>query len=273
MAASVSIALRTPTLPPAQHTNCYLVGRRDAVVIDPGAGQQGELERLRQLLWRHRGTGGGIQLVVVTHHHRDHVGGAAAVADELGVPLAGHPETLDRLPQTARQLRRLLEGDRLEVDPGVPLQVLYTPGHAPGHVCLFDPQERSIFAGDMVAGVGTVLIDPTDGDMAIYLDSLRRLAGLDPVWIHPGHGPTLEDGREVIEELLRHRLWREERVFDALEAGPTDLLAITAAAYAELSVMLWPLASRSAEAHLRKLEREGRARRSSEGWTITESRR
>ena len=112
------------------------------------------------------------------------------------------------------------------------------------------------------------MIDPGDGDMAVYLDSLRRLCRLSELhWILPGHGPAIPF--ESIQQVVDHRLWRESRVLESLRQGPFDLQAITCAAYEDVPPITWPLASRSVLAHLIKLEREGVVTRQGQGWGLT----
>lgn len=268
----VQLALRTPTLPPADRTNCHVVGHHDAIVVDPGSTFRPELDRLLAYLWERRGRAGGVQAVVVTHHHGDHVGGASRLARELGVPLAAHRETLARLPAPPPQALALEDGQRLRTDPQLELVCLHTPGHAPGHLCLFEPVRRILVGGDMVPGAGTTLVNPPEGEMAAYLASLERLAALRPAMILPGHGPALEDGTAAVRRLVAHRLWREGRVLAALSPSRSgeDLWTVTLRAYAEIPAWLLPLASRSTLAHLIKLEQEGRAQRvSADRWTNT----
>jgi glyoxylase-like metal-dependent hydrolase (beta-lactamase superfamily II) len=255
-------------LPPATHTNCYVVGEDEALVVDPGSPFPGEMDRLRRVCWHLRGTGGNIQAVLLTHHHRDHVGGAARVALDLGVPIAAHPLTLERLslPPRARgiSLLSLVEGHCFRVDPDRHLEVHHTPGHAAGHLCLFDPRGQVLLSGDMVPGEGTTVIDPPEGDMALYLDSLARLRRLEPAIILPAHGPPLAQGAAAIRRLMLHRRWREHRVLQALSEIPQDLYQITGAVYSDVSPLRWPLASRSTLAHLIKLEHDGAAVRTAD---------
>jgi ribonuclease/clavin/mitogillin len=268
----VQLALRTPTLPPAHRTNCYVVGHHDAIVVDPGSSFRPELNRLLAYLWERRGKGDGLQAVVVTHHHGDHVGGAVRLARELDLPLAAHPETLARLSAQTVRTQALVDGQRLRTDPQLELVCLHTPGHTPGHLCLFELARRILVGGDMVPGDGTTLVNPPDGDMVAYLASLERLVALRPAMILPGHGPTLEDGTAAVKRLVAHRLWREGRVLAALRPSwsEQDLWTVTLRAYEEIPAWLLPLASRSALAHLIKLEREGRAHQVSTGrWTVT----
>lgn len=253
----LAIPLRTPTLPPATHTTCHLLGHERALLVDPGSPYPGELARLRPTLHRLLGSGGALASILLTHHHRDHTGGALELARELRIPVAAHAETLARVPLGGVERLALAEGTRLELEPGLALEVLHTPGHAPGHLCLFEPRARVLLGGDMVPGIGTTLVAPPEGEMTAYLASLERLRALDPALILPAHGPPIEGGAQAIERLITHRRWREQRVADALRLEPRDALAIALEAYAELAPWQAGLALRSTLAHLAKLEHEG----------------
>lgn len=254
------IALETPTLPPATQTNAYVLGERDALLVEPASPHRSEQRRLIEAL---ADAGSRIRAIVVTHHHADHVGAVEAVRTALEVPVWAHPETAARLPFPVD--RHLGEGDVVETDGGS-WRVLHTPGHAPGHVCLSSP-DGVVVAGDMVAGVGTVVIDPNDdGDMAAYLESLGRLRGLARLLL-PAHGPLIEDAAERLDGYIAHRRARETRVLGAVrDVGTGELSAILARAYDDTPRALWPLALRSLEAHLRKLEKEGLVERLGSFW-------
>ena len=124
-----------------------------------------------------------------------------------------------------------------------------------------------MMAGDLVATWGTILIDPSEGDMGAYIASLRRVRALAPRVLLPAHGGAIVAVRTKLEAYIAHRLWREERVCEALRtragARPAELVEI---AYADVAPALYPLAERSLLAHLAKLETEGRARRRGRGW-------
>jgi glyoxylase-like metal-dependent hydrolase (beta-lactamase superfamily II) len=237
-----------------------------------------EDEQREWLAWARAFAGQGRRAVAIllTHHHLDHVGGADVFARELGLPVWAHRRTADLLPDLPVD-RFLEDGEDLVLDGEVPARwrVLHTPGHAVGHVCLHEEAEGIVIAGDMVASVGTILIAPGEGDMAEYLAQLGRLAGLDAAVALPAHGEPIAaaSGGPTPTELFRHyvahRLAREAKVVAALAGvGPEGaaLSALLPVVYADTPVVAWPLAEMSLEAHLLKLEQEGRARRAAEGW-------
>jgi endoribonuclease LACTB2 len=254
------LALRTPTLPPAAHTNVYLVGPADGpvAVVDPGspyADQQAVLDRYLEAV--------PIALVVLTHHHGDHVGGAVALATRWNVPIAAHPAT-------ARRLAGRVPVTQLVDDGAVVhgMTAVHTPGHAEGHLCF--EVGGALIAGDMVAGVGTILIDPSEGDMALYLASLERMGERGQRTLLPAHGPAIIDGQSKLAEYLAHRRMREQRVLAALPPGGgagASIGELVAIAYDDTPQLLWPLAERSLLAHLIKLRNEGRAQESAGRWS------
>jgi len=260
------LPLRTPTLPPATRTNCYIVGEASrAVAIDPATPYADEQARLDAYL-----TAEGIRLeaVVLTHHHVDHVGDAARLSARHGVPVLAHRETAARVAGRVQVSRTLDDGERLDVGPKG-LRALFTPGHAPGHLCFVDAAAGAIVAGDMVASVGTIIIEPDDaGDMRQYLDSLRLLRGevdAGATTLLPAHGPPIADGGARLDFYVAHRLQREARVAAALGDAPATPAELVPAAYPDVAAALYPLAARSLLAHLYKLEHEGRARRHADG--------
>jgi glyoxylase-like metal-dependent hydrolase (beta-lactamase superfamily II)/8-oxo-dGTP pyrophosphatase MutT (NUDIX family) len=258
--------MKTRPLPPATHTNAYLVGESEMALIDPGSGEAAELESLFALIEALRAEGRRLKLVLLTHSHADHVGGVKAVRERYRVPVAAHAET-------AKQLRvdlALADGDWIPLLPGAGdwnLRALHTPGHTRGHLCFHHPRTRSLFTGDHITGgQGTVIIDPPDGDMAAYLASLERLLSEPVETLFPGHGAPQGAAERRIRWLIEHRRHREAQVLAALGPASATLRELVERAYADTPPTLWPYAERSLLAHLLKLEAEGRALREGECW-------
>ena len=255
-------AARTPTLPPATHTNSYALGSREVLLVEPATPYADERRAWVEWVRAMPATGRVPVAIVVTHHHVDHVGGAAFLSKELGIPLWAHAETASRLDAPVDRL--LAEGDVLDLDGPLPerWRGLHTPGHAPGHVCLFEENERVVVVGDMVATVGTILIAPGDGHMATYLAQLERLAALDAAVALPAHGEPIETPATLFRHYVAHRLLREGKVARALDGfGERGATAseLVSTAYDDTPPHVWPIAMISVEAHLEKLVEEGRA--------------
>ncbi len=257
------VALRTPTLPPATHTNLYLVGPEHGpvAVVDPGSPYPAEQAALVALLH-----GIEVSVVLLTHHHGDHVGGAVALAQARRVPIAAHAETARLLGARIPVTQVLADGER-----AYGAEAIFTPGHAAGHLCF--AVGDAVIAGDMVAGIGSILIDPDEGDMATYLASLERLLARGEHALLPAHGPMIADGPAKLREYLAHRRMREARVVDALAGSTAQPLGeLVATVYADTPRALWRLAERSLLAHLHKLAREGKARDVGGGaWAVAAS--
>ncbi|MEE2836652.1 MAG: MBL fold metallo-hydrolase [Myxococcota bacterium] len=276
------LPLVTPTLPPATHTNCCFVrGGGELYVVDPAPTDPEE----RMLLWRSlqdlSAEGGALAGVILTHLHHDHLGAAAWLAERAQVPILASEQTRldlasglgggmsaggyrsDALPVVTHDL---CDGDLIAGD----WRIVATPGHARGHICLWHERTGSLIAGDMIASGSTILIEPEQGDMGLYLQSLERLAALEPRLIVPSHGLPLARGREALLGLRDHRLKREQKTLEALEATePAERAALVGHVYDDTPSFLWPLAELSLQSHLEKLEREGRVRRSVDGqWSV-----
>jgi glyoxylase-like metal-dependent hydrolase (beta-lactamase superfamily II) len=256
--------LETQTLPPAAHTNCYVLGNGELLIVDPGASEVRQYARLLALIAGHKAEGKRPVAVLLTHHHQDHVGGAKAVKERLGIPLWCHERTADRLDFAADRLLKDGEVISLAGLPAMKWRVLHTPGHARGHVCLVDEASRAAVVGDMVAGVGTIVIDPPEGDMTDYLAQLARLKELPVGALYPAHGPPVPDGPAKLDEYLHHRAMREKRVLQSLAKNGSTLREVVAKAYDDTPDFLHPVAERSAFAILLKLVRDGKVHRDEE---------
>ncbi|RKH34549.1 MBL fold metallo-hydrolase [Corallococcus sicarius] len=260
------VALETPTLPPATHTNAYVLGTGDLLVVDPGSSDVKQYAKLLSLVAGLKAEGMRPVAVVLTHHHGDHVGGALAVKERLGIPLWCHARTADRLDFPVERL--LEDGEVLELDGPLPQRwrVLHTPGHAQGHLCLVDFRSKAAVVGDMVASVGSIVIDPPEGNMVDYLAQLMRLRDWPVTTLYPAHGAPVPDGPGKLNEYLRHRAQREAIILEAVPATGATLAEVVATAYADTPPLLHPVAERSALATLEKLVAEGRVREESFTW-------
>ncbi len=263
----VRLPLPTPTLPPATATNHYLVGWRPLVVVDPSAPAARDQRRLRAAVQAAIACGAEPAALLLTHHHNDHAGAAQALRELLDLPVWAHPKTADLLAGKVAIDRSIDEGQEVARNAdGAPWYALFTPGHAPGHLALHQPASGQVVAGDLVAGEGTILIDPADGDMGLYLQSLARLEALAPTSLAPAHGPVLRDAVAVLQYYQRHRRAREVAIANALTDAPQDSADLLPVAYADVSRLAWPLALRSMTSHLLHLQRQGQARRVGDKW-------
>jgi glyoxylase-like metal-dependent hydrolase (beta-lactamase superfamily II) len=246
-----------PGLMTGPGTNTYVVGDRDPILIDTGAGEPGYVPLLAEYL-RARGWARPSR-VLLTHRHRDHLGGVAHLRERFpGLPVAKMIHGDRGLPDDIADLR---DGTGVAVE-GATLIAVHTPGHASDHLCYYLPEEAAVFTGDVVLGGSTTVIPEEDGDLADYMDSLRRLLALGVRRIYPAHGPVIDDARGRIEEYIAHRLLRERQILRVLEAGAFTIPAMVEVIYAEVDRRLHGMAGQSVHAHLKKLAREGRVRES-----------
>lgn len=252
---------RTPTLPPATHTNSYALGARDVLLVEPATPYADEQRAWIEWARALPSAGRRPVAILLTHHHVDHVSGADVLSRELALPLWAHADTASRVD--VRIDRTLTEGDAIDLAAPEPSRwrVLHTPGHAPGHVCLHDEDEGTLVVGDMVASVGTILIAPGDGDMAVYLAQLERLASLGARLALPAHGEPIDAPTALFRHYVAHRLGREGKVLAAVAArGPEGATAeeLVTTAYDDVPPTTWPVALLSLQSHLAKLVDEGR---------------
>lgn len=263
------VPLRTPTLPPATHTNAYILGDQHLVVVDPGSPYPDEQTRLMTYL-RHleQTLGAQVQEIWLTHHHRDHIGGVAQLREQLGVPVAAHPKTAAALQDTLLVERTLEDGDvrQLPRQQGAPAEwvALHTPGHTAGHLCFYERTRHTLLSGDVVLGLGTVLVAPPEGNMQQYMATLERLNQLPLGFVFPAHGPPIAAGHHKIETYIAHRTMRENAILDA-SGTPHTPRQITRQVYVDVDPQALPLAEMNVRAHLEKLMAEGRVEQDAAG--------
>jgi glyoxylase-like metal-dependent hydrolase (beta-lactamase superfamily II) len=151
---------------------------------------------------------------------------------------------------------------------GATLRAVFTPGHAPDHLCYLLVEEKALFTGDVVLGAGTTIIPDDTGDLGLYMDSLRRLLELDVETIYPAHGDVIRDAKKKIREYIAHRELRERQVLGALQEGPREVIEIVKQIYTDVPEFLYPAASQSMRSHLRKLKKEGRVVEHENRWRL-----
>jgi hydroxyacylglutathione hydrolase len=236
-------------------TNTYLVGDRAPVLIDTGAGVPGWMPLLETYMaergWRKPAR------VLLTHRHKDHLGGVKDLLTQYpGTPVSKMIHKDTDLPAGITDLR---DGQRIEAD-GVTLVPVHTPGHASDHLCYYVPETKSLFTGDLVLGGSTTVIPDEDGDLALYMDSLRRIQRLDVTTIYPAHGPVITNAKALIKEYIAHRLEREKQILAAVGDGKRTIPEMVKVIYAAVPEALHGYAGQSVHSHLKKLKAEKRVK-------------
>lgn len=226
-------------------TNTYIYGADPCAVIDPGPDDAGHLEAIRAAAEER----GGIGVILLTHSHGDHSDGAPALVIAAVEAAAVGGEGAARRPEV------VLPTDGEEPFPG--LRALATPGHAADHVCLMT-DDGVCFSGDLVLGEGSTFVPPDGGSLSAYMESLRRVQAEPVELICPGHGPWIEDPAAKLSEYIEHREMRERRLVAALERGERSRETLLAEAWEDVPSNLRPAAALVMEAHLQKLDTEGR---------------
>jgi glyoxylase-like metal-dependent hydrolase (beta-lactamase superfamily II) len=238
-------------------TNTYLIDMPDGVaVLDPGP--EAHPEHIEAIL---RAVGANLALILVSHTHRDHIGAVAALQQATGAPTAGFGVSG---AATFEADIKLAHGDAIGG-----ITAIHTPGHASDHLCFALPARDGtavLFSADHVMSWSTSVVSPPDGDMADYFASLRLLLGRADDTFLPGHGPPLPQPRNLVREMLTHRMMRERAIQRKLDHGPANTFVLMNTLYAQLHPRLRRAAERNVLAHLLKLEREGKVRRDGELW-------
>jgi glyoxylase-like metal-dependent hydrolase (beta-lactamase superfamily II) len=253
-----------PSIMTGPGTNTIILGggAQGALVIDPAVDDSAYLDAVVQA----GAERGGIGRILITHGHPDHMGGAVALRDRLGVYI--YAFSRQGVPVADEEIT----GGTIFPAGEDTLQAIHTPGHRFDHLCFLLQKRRTLFAGDLISGITTNVIAPPDGDMLDYINSLTRLQEIEIAEIVPAHGPIIADGQAKIAEYIDHRMLREQQVLQALEELPpgATIPELVPLIYQDVDPKLHPIAAWTVEAHLLKLEREGLVERQDGGWVLIE---
>lgn len=265
----ICFPVRTPTKPPATHTNSYIIGSRELVILDPASPYEEEQAALASCVDDLLKEGRTIREIILTHLHPDHVGGVDALTKHLGgrVPVAAHALTAEALRGSVHVDRFIEDGELIELagESPITLRAMHTPGHARGHLCFYEERTGTLVTGDNIVGLGSVLIDPPEGNMRDYFASLERMSALPLLSVLFGaHGPAIGNPRAKIAEYIAHRREREENILQAVRAGATTPQEIVARVYTDVSPKAHAMAERAVIAHLEKLQADNLVTRTSD---------
>ena len=196
------------------------------MVVDPAANTEKNQKILIERLSEFQPSA-----VFLTHHHHDHIGSATLLREHFDIPIIAHKLT-DELVHFPVD-KQVDEGHHF-THGGDTWTAIHTPGHAPGHLCLISNADQSLIAGDMVAGEGTILINPSEGSIREYIHSLHRLRTFAPSRLLPAHGGALDNADELLQEYISHRKNRLMQIWKHLSETPQSSLDLAARIYTEL---------------------------------------
>ena len=253
-------------------TQTYLVGNgNELAVIDPGPDEPEHLAALLAAIGRAK-----VVAIACTHTHRDHSPAAAPLAKETGAPIvgcaplvveSGEPRIDAPFDRDYRPDRVLADGEQLAGE-GWTLTAVATPGHTSNHLCYALEESGALFTGDHVMGWSTSVVVPPDGDMADYMASLDKLHARSDRIYYPAHGPAVANPRQLVRGMIGHRRQRGRQIVRLLGEGPHRVAELVPRMYKGIEERLWTAAGQSVLAHLIELERQGRAVRVGDVWTL-----
>ena len=274
--------------------NVFLIrDGNEAALIDSGFGDDVSFEKRSAALADLKDV--RLKYIIITHHHYDHSSGAHRLRAATGAQIVVHKDEEALLlkppsdggdmeiPEDQKEARemakkwmaeaakaapadlRVEDGQVLEVG-SLHLRCVHAPGHTAGHLCIFLEEERVLFAGDNVLGMGTAAIaPPPHGDMGEYVRSLRKMQSLDAELLAPGHGPVVREPNRKLQELIDHRQQREDQIVSLVAGGKDSAKALVKVIYPELDKRLVKMATGQVVAHLHKLQSDGKLKLEGEG--------
>lgn len=249
-------------------TNTYVLPGAVPTLIDAAVASTEYVDQVHAALAKSETADVDLAQVLVTHNHPDHIDGVPAVLTRFASAVPAKYPWPEADPQLARPWRQLADDAVVTAGDGY-LWVLHTPGHAPDHVCFYDPRSAVVFAGDLVRNGGTIVIPATKGGhLSSYLRSLNRILELKPRRLLPGHGDAVDNPSALIRRYLEHRRQREQQIVDVLKRGPSTAADVMAAVYEGLDDTRRRAARESVLAHLVRLAEMGHARQDGEWWTL-----
>ena len=258
LAPGIHLVITEPA-PASGVTNTYLiVGTEGAIWIDTGWDRPAEA-RARIDYWQKVGSP-PLEGIVVTHRHPPHWGNALAIQNVTGAPIistATEKQAIETRMAGARVNRVVEDAETLGLG-NVTIEFVHAPGHTYGSLAVFLREARALFAGDNVMGTGTSVINPGEGEIGLFLQTMEKFMRYEPAVIYPGQGPAITTPRDKLQDLIRHRHAREAQIVGLLAQGPRSVDDLFRAIYSGLDERVGHLARNQIRSHLEKLEREGR---------------
>ncbi len=253
----VRIVANNPSVFTFKGTNTYILGSDELCVIDPGPEDAAHFDAIMAYAG-----GRKISTIAITHTHRDHIDGLERLVDATGARVFGygrtaanrgaagaHPRTTEYIEASFVPDRTLVDGDTIE-GAGWTLEALFTPGHAPDHLCFYHREGNVLFSGDHVMGWNTTVVAPPEGSMTQYMASLEKLVGRPEDVFFPGHGGRIAEPQRMVRGYMVHRQWREQAILGAIRDGHTTISEVVALVYKGLDDRLINAASLSVQAHV-----------------------
>lgn len=245
------------TFPPANRTNCFVIGENPKLIIDPSPKNNEEYLKLKNSITKEKP-----EVIFLTHHHPDHHEFSTDLAKELNIPMMMSNKCYEWLLEDKGEeyfkdieIKFSKEGDVVSHYLGEDILVYEQPGHADSQLGLAPKSLKWFILSDLIQTVGTVVVGGRGADMSLYFKSLERVIELDPNAIFPSHGIAL-GGVEKLKKTLSHRKMREDHILSLLKKG-MDIEEIFNEVYFGLKPELKDYAIATIKTHIKKIKQEG----------------